>query len=72
MPKTNKKLAAAKSAAIYAAARAVVSAGICPSCGAGLKRNSSITGWYQCAQYGAIGFRADSAAPGCSWQAFTE
>ena len=54
------------------AARAVVAANCCPQCGRKVRRNLAITGWVQCVQYGAVGFRADSAAPSCSWQGFTE
>jgi hypothetical protein len=31
-----------------------------------------LTGWWQCSQYGAEGFRADSTKPSCGWQGFTE
>ena len=50
----------------------VVVSGVCPQCGSRVKRNLSLTGWYQCSQYGADGFRADSTKPQCSWQGFTE
>lgn len=50
---------------------AIVSTGKCPQCGAGIRRNLALTGWYQCAQYGAPGFRKDSSKPSCSWQTFT-
>ena len=52
--------------------RAVVASGKCPKCNAGLKRNLSITGWWQCEQLGAVGFRKDASQPSCSWQGFTE
>ena len=52
--------------------RRIVATGKCPLCGEGLKRNLSLTGWWQCAQLGAEGFRKDSAKPSCSWQGFTE
>jgi len=52
--------------------RAVVASGVCPECGAGLRRNLALAGWWQCAQFGADGFRADSSRPSCSWQGFTE
>ena len=42
----------------------------CPLCGATIKRNLSMTGWYQCSQLGAVGFRADAEKPSCSWQTF--
>lgn len=52
--------------------RAVVSAGVCPLCGGKPKRNPSMTGWWQCEQLGAVGFRKDASKPSCSWQGFTE
>jgi hypothetical protein len=52
--------------------RRVVESGVCPKCGAGLRRNSSMTGWWQCEQFGAEGFRKDSSKPSCSWQGFTQ
>lgn len=55
----------------YAETQAVVKKGHCPQCGAGLRRNLALTGWWQCEQYGAPGFRADASKPGCSWQGFT-
>jgi hypothetical protein len=59
-------------AAAQEAARKVVATGCCPDCGGKLRRNLSLTGWWQCEQYGAVGFRARPADPSCSWQAFTE
>lgn len=55
-----------------AATRAVVAKGVCPVCGAAVRRNLSITGWYQCEQLGAEGFRKDASKPSCSWQGFTQ
>lgn len=55
-----------------AATQAVVASGACPECGAKVKRNLSLTGWYQCEQLGAEQFRKDSSKPACSWQGFTE
>lgn len=52
--------------------RAIVATGKCPCCGSRVRRNSAITGWWQCEQYGAVGFRARSADPACSWQGFTQ
>ena len=57
--------------AIHAEVTAIVVAGICPYCGSGIGRNSALTGWYQCHQYGAPGFREDATKPACSWQGFT-
>ena len=54
------------------AARYAVAQNKCPHCGAPLRRNLALTGWWQCSQYGAEGFRADSSKPSCSWQGFTQ
>ncbi len=51
---------------------AVVKSGKCPICGGPLRENLSITGWFQCAQLGAVGFRRDASKPSCSWQGFTQ
>jgi uncharacterized protein (DUF983 family) len=61
-----------KMAASYEAARKVVATGCCPQCGAGLTRNLSLTGWWQCEQYGAVGFRKHTDLPSCSFQCFTK
>ena len=44
----------------------------CPTCGGTVRQNLSLTGWVQCAQYGAKGFRLDDNKPACDWQGFTE
>lgn len=73
-----KNKAAARKAALEARAkqmaenRAIVATGKCPDCGAPLRHNSAIRGWWQCSQYGAEGFRADSTKPACPFQTFTE
>lgn len=69
--KAEKVEASRKAEARRAEAIAQVQTGKCPQCGACLRRNSSMTGWYQCEQYGAPGFRKDAAKPSCSWQTFT-
>lgn len=51
--------------------KAIVATGKCPQCESPLRRNLAITGWFQCAQFGADGFRADSSKPACSFQCFT-
>lgn len=56
----------------FAEARAIVSTGKCPTCGETLKRNLSLSGWYQCVQFGAVGFRKDPSKPSCNFQTFTE
>ena len=58
--------------ASLAKARAIVDTGKCPVCGAGLKRNLALSGWWQCEQYGAEGFRKDSSKPACNFQTFTQ
>lgn len=63
----DKRVAAAK-----AETRQIVATGTCPTCGGHLKRNLSMTGWWQCAQLGAECFRKDPSKPSCSWQGFTE
>jgi len=65
------KCQAAHDAARIAEAKAIVSTGVCPDCGARLRRNLSLTGWWQCSQLGADGFRADSTKPSCNFQTFT-
>ncbi len=73
--KTTKQDKAASKARIEAQqveTRAVVEKGVCPTCGAGIKHNLSLTGWVQCNQYGSVGFRKDSSKPACSWQGFTQ
>lgn len=54
-----------------AEAIAIVATGKCPECGAGLRNNLAMTGWWQCQQFGAEGFRKDSSKPACSFQCFT-
>jgi ribosomal protein L37AE/L43A len=58
--------------AAHEATKQVVASGKCPICGDGLRRNLSLTGWWQCEQLGAKGFRKDATKPSCSWQGFTE
>ena len=67
-----RKASVERMAAAKAATRSVVATGHCPQCGAPLRRNWALTGWWQCSQFGADGFRADSSKPSCDWQGFTE
>jgi hypothetical protein len=62
----------AKREARLAEANEIVSGGKCPTCGAGLRRNNSMAGWWQCEQLGAEGFRKDATKPSCNFQTFTE
>lgn len=57
-------------AASQAEAQGALAANACPTCGGPVALNLSITGWVQCQQFGAVGFRLDSARPACSWQGF--
>lgn len=70
------KLAGAQSALRMAEQRAeaaqALHANTCPRCGRGVRRNPSLTGWVQCEQYGAEGFRKDATQPACGWQGFTQ
>jgi len=61
----------AKREVLIAKAQAIVATGKCPDCGSPLRRNLALTGWFQCSQHGADGFRADSSKPSCSFQTFT-
>lgn len=72
LQRLSKKQHAARMNALREAARQVVATGCCPQCGAKLRRNLALAGWWQCSQYGAEGFRADSTKPACSFQTFTE
>lgn len=56
----------------YAEAMKIVATGKCPKCGAGIHRNLSLSGWWQCDQYGAETHRKRADLPACSWQTFTE
>lgn len=69
--KAERAASAARIAEAQAETRAVVASGRCPCCKSGLKRNLSLTGWWQCEQYGSDGFRKDSSKPHCNWQGFT-
>jgi len=54
----------------YSANEAIVRTNTCPLCGNSLVRNYSLTGWYQCAGFGAEGFRKANSKP-CNFQTFT-
>jgi hypothetical protein len=74
--RTLRRIDAVKHGNEWRAARAenlkIIAANQCPKCGSGIAPNNSIRGWYQCEQYGSIGFRKDSTKPACNWQVFTE
>ncbi len=63
----DRKRSDARIAEAQTAARLVVATGKCPRCGSKLRRNLSVTGWWQCEQVGAVGFRARAADAPCSW-----
>ena len=58
----------ARSAQLRTEGLALVSSGLCPVCGRALRLNLSITGWYQCTQFGAETHRADGSKPACEFQ----
>jgi hypothetical protein len=62
----------ARMAAIRAENVAVVATGKCPDCGAGLHRNTSLAGWWQCDRSGSGHFRRDQTGAHCDFQCFTE
>ncbi len=66
-----RKCTAERDASRIAVAQAVVSTGLCPQCQGKLKQNLSITGWWQCLQYGAVTHRADPSKAACSYQTST-
>ena len=53
-------------------AQAIVATGKCPLCGRTVKRNWSLSGWWQCEQFGSMQFRTDPTQPSCEFQIFTE
>lgn len=71
MTKLNRKQRLAEINARIAQAIEIVKTGKCPQCGSGLRRNLSLTGWWQCEQYGSVGFRKDDNKADCSFQTFT-
>ena len=54
--------------------RRIVSIGVCPDCGARLRRNNSIAGWWECGRRGLDRFREPEyrGQPDCNFQCFTE
>ncbi len=49
---------------------AIVQSGKCPDCGRALKRNTALSSWWQCEQYGEPTRRKDPSAPECAFQCF--
>lgn len=58
---------AARSTQLRTEGLAQIQSGRCPNCGQPIRRNLAITDWFQCAGYGAEGFR-DAGSKPCSWQ----
>lgn len=71
MTKAQKAAEKARRERILAENISIVRTGKCPLCGNTLRRNMALTGWWQCSQFGAVGFRADSSKPACDFQCFT-
>lgn len=63
--------AAARRAEHFREIAAIAETGKCPTCGRPLRRNLSLSGWWQCSQLGAVTHRADATQPSCDWQGFT-
>lgn len=72
MTKKEKQAYKAKMDAIHAENARKVAKGCCPMCGAGIHRNLSLNGWWQCDRSGSEDFRKDPTGNKCEWQAFTE
>lgn len=68
---TERRAREARIAQARAEVQRIVATRICPLCGSALRRNLSLTGWWQCAQFGAPQFREDRSKPQCNWQGFT-
>jgi ribosomal protein L37AE/L43A len=71
MKSTTKTEAKRKHEARIAEATAIVQTGKCPQCGSKLVHNNSMTGWWQCEQYGSEPFRARPNEAACNFQTFT-
>jgi len=71
--RAEKQAAAEKREARHAEAQAIVSKGTCPDCGAKLRRNLSLSGWWQCGRSGAPGFKSPEyeGTGDCHFQTFT-
>lgn len=67
----DRKAREARLAAARAEVQRIVATRTCPLCGSALRRNLSLTGWWQCAQFGTEQFREDPRKSQCNWQGFT-
>jgi hypothetical protein len=74
MTKREKEAHRARMDALHAEAKRIVATGKCPDCGARLRRNNSMAGWWQCGRLGAPGFKLPEyeGKGDCSFQCFTE
>lgn len=74
MTKAQRNEHKAKMARIHAEAQQIVASGKCPDCGSGLRRNITLTGWWQCGCYGTDAFRSPEyrGKTSCNFQCFTE
>jgi len=68
MKRGNRKEWKERMAQIKANNRKIWDSGKCPVCGSALRQNLALTGWIQCEQYGAEGFRKDSSKAACDFQ----
>jgi len=68
----NKAAAQARMAASRLQATEALRINRCPTCSGTVRQNLALTGWVQCAQYGAPSFRLFPDRPSCDWQGFTE
>ena len=71
MTKSERTASRNRTEAARAEARAARAANACPTCGATVHDNLSITGWVQCDRSGAPGFRRDVTGNSCNWRGFT-
>ena len=71
MNKAERQAHKAKMDAIHSENNRIVATGVCPTCGSALKRNLSLTGWWQCEQFGDGQFRKRPLESSCNFQCFT-
>ena len=74
MTRTERAASKARIETAISEAREIVKKGVCPHCGARLRYNSAIAGWWQCGRYGVDQFRDPEyrGHPDCSFQCFTQ
>jgi hypothetical protein len=69
MTKGQKAEAREKRIKMLIEAQGIVAGGRCPQCSEKLFRNLSLSGWWQCGHYGAVGFQK-VPGPNCNFQIF--